>query len=636
MALMVLLYGVNGALSLSSARALVDDQMAVHAADAATALALAVSQGGGDPAILEALFNALLDSGYYQRIELIGDDGKTRLLREFAATVPEVPHWFMQLMRLGDHVGRADVVDGWTRSGEVVVVSHPGQAYRQLWTLAGRQLTWFALATALFCLGGFLALRRLLAPLQQVVAQADAICERRFVVQDRLPRARELRVLVEAMNRMAVRLEQLFSGQAELIAELRHAAALDVVTGLANRADFDARLQALIDDSDGARTGMVAIVGLDDLARVNERYGRGEGNELLRAIGAELRAALEEYPQALLARRQGAEFAVFVADLGDAEADELAADLARAAAGAPFAHRETLPLRLRVGYSVGDAVNRGANLLEQADSALGQITATTTPNHRRYAAAAGSPPLVSRSGSDWAGVIQALLDQRGLQLFSQPTVAVPGREVIGCELYSRMAPSVAGAAPGPAALLPMVERAGCAASYDRLVLELLSARLPDTSRCTVNVSPQSLRAPQWLDWLDEFLDGEPTLAARLVFELPERALATLPEEVREFQRRVARHGSALGIDHFGLEASNFAYLNSLPLAHIKLHRSLAVDLHLRPDSQFYVKSLAHLAHTRELALIVEGIETEDAWRVLANLNVDGAQGFFLGQPQQLA
>ena len=386
MTLMALLYGVNGALSLSSARALVDKQMAVHAADAATALAVAISQGGGgaDPAILEALFNALSDSGYYQRIELTGDDGKTLLLREFAVAAPQVPRWFVQLMQLGDHAGRADVVDGWNRTGEVVVTSDPGQAYLELWTLAGRQLTWFTLAAVVFCLAGFLALRRLLAPLRRVVEQADAIRERRFVVQDRLPRPPELRVLVEAMNRMAVRLEQLFSGQAELIGELRSAAALDAVTGLANRADFDARLQALIADGDGVRSGVAAIVAVDDLALVNEHYGRGEGNELLRAVGAELRSVLGKYPEALLARRQGAEFAVFVPDLTDADADALAGELARGAASVPFAHRETVPLRLRLGYSPGDAVGRGGNLLEQADGALTRITATAAPNWRRY------------------------------------------------------------------------------------------------------------------------------------------------------------------------------------------------------------------------------------------------------------
>jgi len=638
MALMVLLYGVNSALSLSSTRALVDAQMAVHAADAATALALAVSQGGAeqDPALLEALFNALSDSGYYQRVEWVGDDGKSRLVREFAIAAAEVPHWFVRLMQLPDHIGRAEVTAGWTRAGEVVVISQPGQAYRQLWDLAGRQLLWFTLAALLFCAVGFVALRQLLAPLGRVVAQADAIRERRFVVQERLPRARELRALVEAMNRMAVRLEQLFSGQAELIAELRRAAAQDAVTGLANRADFDARLQALIADGDGARRGMLAILALDDLALINERYGRVEGNDLLRAIGAQLRAVLEPYPEALLARRQGAEFAVFVAEATDAEADALAADLVRTAAAVPFAHRAAWPLRLRLGYTLGDAVGRGANLLEQAGSALAQITATTAPNWRRYdALAAGSPPLVSRTGADWAALIQRLLEQRGLQLLCQPTVAVPGREPIGCELYSRVAAPIAAAAPGPAALLPMVERVGHAAAYDRLVLELLGAGPPDYPRYTVNVSPQSLRAADWLSWLEAFLDEHRALAERLVFELPERTFTALPDLVREFQGRTARYGCGLGVDQFGLEASNFAYLGSLPLAHVKLHRSLTLELHRRRDGQFYVKSLAQLVHSREIALIVEGVETEADWTALANLNADGAQGFFLGPPQPL-
>lgn len=638
MALMVLLYGVNGALSLSSARALIDGQMGVHAADAATALAVAVSQGEGgrDPTVLEALFNALSDSGYYQRVALLDGDGRIRLSREFPIAAPDVPGWFVRLMALPDHAGRADVVEGWTRVGEVVVVSHPGQAYQQLWQLAGRQLSWFAAAAALFCVLGLLALRRLLAPLRGVVAQADAICEQQFAVQERMPRAPELRVLVEAMNRMALRLQQLFSGQAGLIADLRRAAAQDDVTGLANRADFDARLETQIAEGGGSRGGMMAILALDSLALINERHGRAEGNELLRAVGRELRTLLTEYPEALVARRQGAEFAVFVADLGAAEADAMAAALAQRAGAAPFAHRDSLPLRVRLGYSLGEATGRGANLLEEAGLALAQITATAAPNVRRYDAASGTaPPLVTRSGADWTGIIDSLLAQRALQLLVQPTVSVPERSSNGCEIYSRAATQLAGALPGPAALLPMVERAGRAAAYDRLVLELLHAQAPDYARITLNLSPQSLGSAEWLAWLAEFLGHSPALAARLVFEIPERAIAALPEQVHAFQRLIQAHGSGLGVDHFGIETANFAYLGSLPLVHVKLHRSLVKDLHRRSDGQFYVKSLAHLAHSREIPLIAEGIETEADWQVLAGLDVDGAQGFFLGHPQPL-
>ena len=365
MVLMALLYGVNSAISLSSARALIDGQMAVHAADAATALAVAISQNRAveDVPLLEALFNALSDSGYYQRVELVDPQGRTLIRREFPAAGSAVPDWFLRWMALPERIGRADVVSGWTRAGEVVVVSHPGRAYRQLWQLAGRQLGGFALATVVFSLLGALALRRLLVPLERVAAQADAVREQRFEVQQRLPRAPELRSLVEAMNRMVARLGELFAGQAGLIADLRRAAAVDAVTGLANRADFDARLQALIEDAGGKRDGMLGILALDDLAQVNARWGRTEGNALLRAIGAELGDLLEACPGALLARRQGAEFAIFVPDLSDAEADALAADLLRRAESTPFAHREQWPLRLDMfGVFVADTVGAETDL----------------------------------------------------------------------------------------------------------------------------------------------------------------------------------------------------------------------------------------------------------------------------------
>lgn len=634
---MVLLYGVNSALSLSNARTLVDNQMAVHAADAATALSVAISQGQAteDAPLLEVLFNALSDGGYYQRVELVDVEGRTLIRREFPVAGPQVPAWFVDWMALPERIGRADVTTGWTRFGEVIVVSHPGQAYQQLWQLAGRQAGWFALATLLFSLLGAMALRRLLVPLRLVVAQADAIRERRFRVQEKLPRAPELRTLVVAMNRMAARLGELFSRQAELIADLRRVAAVDMVTGLGNRTDFDARLQALLEESGEHRNGMVAILALADLALVNERWGRSEGNALLRSIGEQLREILAPYPQSLLARRQGAEFAVFVPDLDPDEAASLAAVLQQSAEAAPFAHRVQHPLRVRLGYRQGAMRGGRSELLEEAGFALRQVPLAATPAVRCYQPATdGGIPLVSRSGVDWAGTIARLLAQRALSLVYQPTVSVPERAVIGGELYTRASPEVIGAAVAPGALLPMVERAGQAAAYDRLALELLAAApsigLPWYA---YNLSPQSLCASEFLDWLDEFLGVHHALANRLVFELPEFVATARLKALRDFQRLIAPHGAAIGLDHFGIETSGFAYLGSLPLAHVKVHRSITATLDQDRDSQFYIKALAQLTHTREIPLIVEGVEREEQWRILLDAHIDAAQGFLLGEPQ---
>ncbi|MGE3296567.1 MAG: EAL domain-containing protein [Porticoccaceae bacterium] len=637
LALTLLLYGVNSAISLSNTRGLVAQQMAVHAQDAATSMALALSQGdiAADPTLQEVLFNAISDGGYYQRIQFREPNGEIRLAREFPAGELRVPGWFVALMALPEYTGRAEVSNGWNRLGEILVVSNPGQTYRQLWRLAWEQLLWFTVAAILFSGLGILGLRWLLRPLGHIEAQADAIREQRFVVQEVLPRARELRSVVDAMNRMAQGLRQLFASQAGMIADLRRAAAVDPVTGLANRADFDARMNALVADDMEARRGMLAIIALDELARINDLAGRTEGNTLLAAIGQGLRDGLAEYSGAVVARRQGAEFAVFVADLDAREADVAALHALRCAEATAFAHREELPLRFRMGYSYSSAIDRETDLLGEADQALRRVAPGAAPNYLRHGAVdAGAIPLVSRPGFDWAGLIESLLAQRSLELLYQPTVGGPGRDPIGCEVYSRMRPEAGAHAIAAGVLLPMVERVGRAPAYDRLVLELLAARTDlESPMYAVNLGIPSLRSAEFRSWLDEFLAVNRALANRLVFEVPERALAVAEGATRDFQRLVGSHGCGLALDHFGLESSNFAYLGSLPLAHVKVHRSITRDIDQQRDNQFYLKFMAELMRAREMLLLVEGIEREAEWSTCAELGVDAGQGFLLGRPE---
>jgi diguanylate cyclase (GGDEF)-like protein len=635
--LTLLLYGVNSAISLSHTRALVAQQMAVHAQDAATSIALALSQGdiAADPTLQEVLFNAISDGGYYQRIQFREPNGEIRLAREFPAGELRVPDWFVALMALPASTGRAEVSNGWNPLGEILVVSNPGQTYRQLWRLAWEQLLWFSVAAILFCGLGVLGLRWLLRPLARIEAQADAIREQRFVVQDMLPRARELRSVVDAMNRMAQGLKQLFASQAGMIADLRRAAAVDPVTGLVNRTDFDARMNALVADDMEARRGMLAIIALDDLARINDLAGRTEGNALLAAIGQGLRDGLAEYSGAVVARRQGAEFAVFVADLDAREAEVAALHALRSAEATAFAHREKLPLRFRMGYSYSPAIDRETDLLREADQALRRVAPGAVPNYLRHGAMdTDAIPLVSRPGFDWVDLIDSLLAQRSLELLYQPTVGGPGRDPIGCEVFSRMRPEADMHAIAAGVLLPMVERVGRAPAYDRLVLELLAARTDlESPMYAVNLGIPSLRSAEFRGWLGEFLAVNRALANRLVFEVPERALAVAEGETRDFQRLVGSHGCGFALDHFGLESSNFAYLGSLPLAHVKVHRSITRDIDQHPDNQFYLKFMIELMRAREIPLLVEGIEREAEWTTCTELGVDAGQGFLLGRPE---
>jgi diguanylate cyclase (GGDEF)-like protein len=636
-ALFILLYAGNIGISLINTRTLVAEQMHVHAQDTATSLALSVTQDArqGDMAHLETLFNAISDSGFYERIYFRNLDNEIITDRRFEVDVAGVPGWFIGLVDLSAAEGRAEVTSGWVRLGEVVVESHPGQAYSRLWEVMVQQLAWFTLATVLVCLLAFFALRILLRPLRRVEEQADAVCNQDFLVQERLPRTRELRRVVEAMNRMAVRLRDIYASQLSLIQRLQTQAYRDPVTGLSNRADFDARLASLEPEGEEVHAGALMIVAIDDLARINDKAGRDEGNRLLKSVGEQLSEAVSRFPGAVVARRQGPDFSVLVPDVTREEAKELAGGLFARLMPLSGAAGDGYEVQVAMGFTYKEVIVRGSELLAEADTALRRAHADGGNRWRDFSDldGTGEPPVLARPVHDWRAFIEHCIREHAVSLLYQPVCRGEGTEVEGVEVLSRLLDDGKPISFGIVA--PIAERLGLGQELDRLVLESLAVDVLSGTGgyYAVNLCTSSLQSLDFLDWLDAFLAENPPLRERLVFEVAEHAMHVGESEIRAFQRMLARHKSRLAIDHFGLEASAFAYLGSLPLYYIKVHRSFIRGIDGSAENQFYIQSLLQLARSRDIALIAEGIENEAEWRALLDLGVEYFQGYFIGHPE---
>ena len=103
--------------------------------------------------------------------------------------------------------------------------------------------------------------------------------------------------------------------------------------------------------------------------------------------------------------------------------------------------------------------------------------------------------------------------------------------------------------------------------------------------------------------------------------------------IRDLQKLLARYGAGLAIDHFGLKSLAFGYLGSLPLHHLRVHRSFTRQLQNNTDNQFYINALKQLAHNSGMQLWVEGIETPQELDAMQQIGVDALQGHYLGEPQ---
>lgn len=620
--------------SIYNARDFFQSQMEVQVQDATTSLGLQISSGGGDIASIETTFNLLNDSGFYQRISYfdVYDELLTERMRSLGPS--QVPWWFVELIDFDPVVGRAEIMSGWQRLGRVELVAHPAHAYTSLWQILKTQLLLFGISVCVCYLLAAFGLRFLLAPLTMVERQAEAICRREFHVQDLLPRTPEFRRMVLAMNRMVQKIQAMFQEQVELSESLHRKSHLDSVTDLSNRRDFDARFEAFLHSELGGSSGVLALVQLSNMQSLNDSVGREAGDKCLCDVADVLRQQLGGRDGALLSRRGGTDFCLFVPIIDANETQHIAASLYTALAALPWFSAAN-DAHIHIGMAHSGKVQLGNKLLSQADMALRKSQTERPSGWEVYS----EDKAESRPASEWRTLLQRLIDERAMSLHFQPVFSADAnnKRTLMIEVLCRI--SDKGLLINAAEFWPMVERFDLSVKVDRLVLELLQNTLasqPDIrSTLCVNLSPRSIINSDFCHWLDNFLLLDPEFAAQLIFELPEKAVSIDEKAVRSLALLLRKRGAALSLDHFGVAGKAFNYLQSLPLSHIKVDRSFIQRIDSDADNQFFVKSLVQIAHSCDIKILADGVEAAAQWQQLQALGLDGGQGYFLARPDQV-
>lgn len=223
LALLLLVFAGSVAISVANTRHYLDAQLQSHAQDAATSLGLSLSTSAAedDRATMESMVDALFDSGYYRSIRIIDTGGAPLVERAQPVRFDDVPAWFVRLIPLNTPLGEAMLMSGWRQLGRVQVTSNPGYAYLELWRTTRGSVGLFALVAALAVALSVVGVNIILRPLRATEAQAAAIADREFPVQEHLPRTRELRRVVEAMNHMSRKVRQMLDEQIALGERLR-------------------------------------------------------------------------------------------------------------------------------------------------------------------------------------------------------------------------------------------------------------------------------------------------------------------------------------------------------------------------------------------------------------------------------
>lgn len=637
-AFLVVLAATEG-IYVKNAHKFLQEQLVSHSQDAATSLGMVLpaSMADGDLIRAEVTVNAMFDRGYYQSIRILDTKGETLLLKTLAPAPAGVPQWFVKALPLEAPFAESLISKGWQQMGRVVVSSHPNFAYKQLW----RTLLEATLGLAVMYLLALLALHhflsRILRPLHDIEAVAHAISERDFQQVGLLPRTRELRSVVNAINSMSAKLRAIIDDEVRRANRCRDESNKDLLTGLDNRRGFELLMQFLLDDSD-LRSGVMYLLQIANFQQFNDSNGFQEGDALLKALGDAL-VSVRSGQHLLRARLNGPIFAVVAFNVSRESAVSLGDELSAALSAVVDARIDQTGLLFGCGgaYFADKKVTLSA-LLAQCDLAMLQSQAS---GHSLNVLQdlAGDDDEESKGSQFWKKLILDALQAERLVLLSQSVMGVKDSRQMQVEVVGRLKNSQ-DEMISAGQFIPMANRHGLTPMLDLTVLRKLIGTLKGTpvarEQVAINLSIHSIHDRHMLDGLMALLRDNPAVSRRLVFEFTEFGVVHDLDGIEQFVADIRKLGAEFAVDNFGLHHSAFEYLQKLKPAYVKLSPVYLSELQSNHENQFFVSSVVRITHSLEIKVIALGVEDAGILTLLQQLGVDGYQGYVSGALQELA
>ncbi|WP_137886207.1 EAL domain-containing protein [Pseudomonas sp. 2FE] len=417
---------------------------------------------------------------------------------------------------------------------------------------------------------------------------------------------------------------------------LRYLSHYDELTGLANRTLFKARLhEASQRARQSGRSLALLHIDLDRFKLLNDSLGHEVADQLLRQMSRRLTQAVPEADT--LARLSGDEFAVLLDSYGSLSS------LARMAS--------RLLAKLRMPMTVGGqelvvSASLGISLLPDNAREISALIsqANMAMQHAKH--------LGGNSFQFFTDNLQACTLERlqlenqlrkgielgQLEVFYQPKLCLADDSLNAAEALVRWRHPELGLVP-PGDFIGLAEETGLIAAIGEFVLRQACRQAREWQRqgladirVSVNLSVHQLRQGNLTSLVRQVLD-ETGLAPRfLELELTESQLLDNVESVIATFQQLRELGVKLAIDDFGTGYSSLSYLKRFPVDYVKIDQTFIRDLSANGEDAAITRAIIAMAHSLELKVVAEGVETQAQMDFLKAQRCDEIQGFLISRP----
>ena len=418
--------------------------------------------------------------------------------------------------------------------------------------------------------------------------------------------------------------------------QLSYLANYDSVTGLANRSLFKNRLHSAIDHARQNNSKVALLyIDLDRFKPINDNYGHETGDKILSITAERLTSIM---PTADTITRLGSdEFSViFTNYISRADIVKYCQDFINIMKEPFIVNGVEIALGCSIGVSEYPRNARELQtMLNQADSAMLQ---SKRLGGNLYNFFTGTWQADSLDKLKLETQLRKAILEDEIIVYYQPKLDLNSGVIDSVEALVRWNHPTEGLLT-PNDFVPIAEETGLVANIGEVVLDKACQQIKDwekigfaNTKISINLSAQQIHKGDTVDVIKNQVEKHQIKPSSLEVELTESILMEEINESIETLDKLRKMGITILLDDFGTGYSSLSYLKKFPIDVLKIDKSFVKDMDSDPDDAAIVKAIIAMAHSLDLEVIAEGVESNEHLNLLKQQGCDGAQGHWVCEP----